>query len=87
MIIPIDDDTRIRGTSICWQYERIETRKGQREWRAQKYFSSLRGALECAVEREIRTHPAHGIAECLNAAKQATAKYAELFDQAVKDHE
>ncbi len=80
MIIPIDDTTRIRSTTMSWQYERLEKRRGGNEWRPQKYYGSLASALEGALEQELREDPAHGIVECLNAAKRITAKYAALFE-------
>ena len=80
MIIPLDDKTRIRGTTECWQLEKQKKVKGQLEWRAFKYFKSMDSALHEAAQCEIRTFPATGIAEAIGACNRVTQKYAQIFD-------
>ena len=88
MIIPIDDKTRVRGTEMCWQYERLKHYKtgkkaGQSEWRPEKYYGTLASALSEAAHREIRTDPAETIVEAIEAATRVLAKYTALFDASV----
>ncbi len=77
MIIPLDDKTRIRGTETHWQFEEF---KPKGEWRPLKYYLSFGAAPREAAQRELRTIPAHGIAETINACNQLTQKYAQIFD-------
>ena len=80
MIIPIDDEYRIRGTERCWQFEKLKVVKGQGEWRALSYFTSMDSALREAAQRELRVYPAKGIAEALAACNRVTEKYSKIFD-------
>ena len=77
MILALSDKTRIRGTERAWQ---LESLKSDGEWRAFKYFTSMDRALHEAAQRDIRTDPAHGITEAINACRRVTQKYAQIFD-------
>ena len=79
MIIPIDEKTRIVGTEHAWQLERKRNYKGGKKWEPFKYFPSFRQAVADAVHREIRIHPAHGIAEAILAVAVIVRKYEELI--------
>ena len=78
MIIPLDDGLRIRGTEICWQLERL---KGQNEWRAFKYFTTVDSALHEAAQRDLRLFPTNGVSEALAACRAVTSKYLKIFDE------
>ncbi len=78
MIIPLDDGLRIRGTEICWQLERL---KGQNEWRAFKYFTTVDSALHEAAQRDLRLFPTNGVSEAVAACGAVTSKYSKIFDE------
>ncbi len=84
MIIPLDDKTRIRGTTECWQLEKQKKVKGQLEWRAFKYFTTMDSALQEAAQREIRTFPAMGVTEAIEASRRVTHKFAQILDDVGK---
>ena len=79
MIIQIDDDTRIKGTTRCWELQRKRNYNGGKRWEPYKWFSTFRSALEEAVHREIRIHPAHGLSEAILAVAETVQKYEELI--------
>ena len=79
MIIQIDDKTRIKGTSHCWELQSYRPYKGGMKWEPFKYFPSFRQAVADAVHREIRIHPAYGIAEAILAVAVIVRKYEELI--------
>lgn len=79
MIIPIDPLTRIKGTDHAWELQRQRNYKGGKKWEPYKWFSTFGQALEAAVHREIRLHPAVGIAEAIEAASAVVQKYEELI--------
>ena len=87
MLIPINDDLRIRGTEHCWQLERLRTRKGEPDWAPFKYFQDLGHAVGEACRREIRLHPASSLADALEAVDQVTARYNKLLDDALASRE
>ena len=79
VIIPIDPLTRIKGTERAWELQKVRTRNGQPTWEPYKWFTTFRSALDEAVHREIRLHPAVGIAEAIEAVSAVIQKYEELI--------
>ncbi len=83
MIIPLSDKCRIRGTEQCWQLEFSKQIKGNYEWRARKYFTTLDSALREAAWREIRLRPAETLAEAIEAVDEIAKRYSQMFDDAI----
>jgi len=79
MIIQIDDGTRIKGTESCWELQRIRNRNGEPSWQPYKWFTTFGSALEEAVHREIRIHPAHGLSEAILAVAETVQRYEQLI--------
>ena len=79
MIIDIDSKTRIKGTSEAWELQRLRNYKGTTKWEPFKWFSTFRQAVAEAVHRDIRTHPAHGLSEAIEAVSDVTQKYEQLI--------
>lgn len=79
MIIPISEELRIRGTELCWELQRRRSRKGESCWEAFKYYSTFGQALEGSVHREIRLHPAHTLADAIEAVSGIVRRYEELI--------
>ncbi len=79
MIVQIDANTRIKGTSRCWELQRQRNYKGGTKWAPYKWFTTFRSALEEAVHREIRTHPANGLSEAIEAVSGLVQRYTELI--------
>ncbi len=84
MIIQIDPATRIVGTERAWELQQTRTRNGEVTWEPYKWFKLFRHALEEAVHRDIRLHPANGLSEAIEAADQITAKFSKLLDDALE---
>ena len=85
MIIHISDEIRIHGTEQCYQIEKLRNCKGSQEWRPFKYYSNFAHALKAAAEREIRTHPAQGLVEAIEAAQDVADKYERLLNCALDE--
>jgi hypothetical protein len=81
MIIPLDEGIRIRGTKHCWQLEKLKAVRGQDEWRAFKYFTTMDSALQEAAQRELRLYPSNTLSEALASCRAVTSKYAQIFDE------
>ena len=79
MIIQLDSRTRIVGTNRAWELQRTRNYKGNKRWEPFKWFTTFRSALEEAVHREIRMHPANGITESIQAVADVVQKYEELI--------
>ena len=85
MIIQLSDDLRIRGTETAYQLERTHKRKGQIRWEPFQYYSRFGSALAAACGREIRTHPAQGLTEAIEAATAIADRYGQLLDGALDE--
>ena len=85
VIIPINDKLRIRGTEHCWNLEKATTRKGQPDWLAYKFYVAMADAVGEACQREIRTHPATGLTDALQAVDEIVGRYARIFDEALNE--
>ena len=79
MIIDLDPTTRISGTESCWEIQRHRNYKGGKRWEPYKWFPSFRSALEEAVHREIRIHPAHGLSEAILAVAETIERFEQLI--------
>ena len=79
MIIEFDDDTRIKGTSLCWELQRQRNYKGGKRWEPYKWFPTFRQALDEAVHSEIRTHPACSLSDAIEAVSALVQKYEKLI--------
>ena len=79
MIIQLDAKTRIVSTENCWQLQRPRNYKGAKKWEPYKWFTTFRYALEEAVHREIRVHPAVGVADAIEAVSDIVRKYENLI--------
>ena len=82
MIIHLRSDRRIVGTDRAWELQRVRVSKGKTEWRPFKYFHSLSAAVQEAAACEIRTAPANGLVEALDAVRRISERYGNLIDDA-----
>lgn len=79
MIIQIDPNTRIVGTERAWELQRPRSRNGKTTWEPYKWFTTFRYALEEAVQRDIRLHPASSLSEAIKAVSDVVQKYEKLI--------
>ncbi len=79
MIIPIDEKTRIVGTSRAWELQRRRNYKGGKRWEPYQWFTTFRSALEEAVHREIRLHPARTLADAIDGVSDVLQKFEKLI--------
>jgi hypothetical protein len=79
MIIEIGSHRRIMGTESAWELQRLRGYKGGTKWEPYKWFQTFRQALAEAVHHEIRTHPAIGLSEAIDAVAAITRRYEQLI--------
>jgi len=79
MIVQLDSRSRIVGTVHAWELQRQRNYKGGTKWAPYKWFTTFRSALEEAVHREIRTHPAASLSEAIEAVSGLVQRYEELI--------
>ncbi len=79
MIVQLDPKTRIVGTDHAWELQRQRNYKGSTKWEPYKWFTTFRSALDEAVHREIRLHPANGLSEAIEAVSGLVQRYEQLI--------
>jgi len=79
VIIQLDSKTRIVGTDRAWELQYPRTRNGEESWEPYKWFTSFGSALEEAVHRDIRTHPATSLSEAIEAVSSLVQRYEQLI--------
>ena len=79
MIIQLDPKTRIVGTERAWELQKPRMRNGERSWESYRWFDSFGSALEDAVHREIRLHPAANLSEAIEAVPSLVQRYENLI--------
>ena len=79
MIIEPDLKTRIVGTERAWELQRPHKRKDKVTWEPYKWLNSFGSALDEAVHREIRTHPAASLSEAIEAVSGLVQRYEQLI--------
>ena len=84
MIIPIEEELRIRSTEHCWQLEKAIIRKGKRDWAPFKYYKSLPDAIGSACRREIRLDSATSLKEAIQSIDRIVTRYNRLLDDSLR---
>ncbi len=79
MIVQLDPKTRIKGTERAWELQHPRNRNGEERWEPYKWFNSFGQALDEAVHREIRIHPAYGLSEAIHAVSEIVQKFEQLI--------
>ena len=77
MIIQIDDDTRIKGTSRCWELQRRRNYRGGKRWEPYKWFSTFRQALDEARSTLAACLMLHGAAPSTGGRRQRAVRPAQ----------
>ena len=65
MMIPINDQLRIKSDSRQWMIERKRIRKGKESWEARFYFGTLKACLKDLGELMVRTSKANTLADSI----------------------
>jgi hypothetical protein len=78
-VIPIDENWRIVGYLHGWRIEQPRTRKGKRDWKPFKWFTTFEGALQELGEIMVRTSGAQTLAEALEELKIVSTKLSQVL--------
>ena len=73
MMIPINDQFRIKSDSRQWMIERKRLRQGKESWEARLYFGTLEACIKDLGELMVRTSKANTLADALDAVENVTA--------------
>ena len=79
MMIPINDQLRIKSDSRQWMIERKRIRKGKESWEARLYFGTLEACLKDLGELMVRTSKANTLADALKDVENVTATLSQAL--------
>ena len=79
MMIPINDQLRIKSDSRQWMIERKRLRQGKESWEARLYFGTLEACLKDLGELMVRTSKANTLADALKDVEKVTATLSQAL--------
>ena len=79
MMIPINDQLRIKSDSRQWMIERKRLRKGKESWEARLYFGTLEACLKDLGELMVRTSKANTLVDALKEVEKVTATLSQAL--------
>ena len=79
MMIPINDQLRIKSDSRQWMIERKRIRKGKESWEARLYFGTLEACIKDLGELMVRTSKANTLADALKDVENVTATLSQAL--------
>ena len=79
MMIPINDQFRIKSDSRQWMIKRKRTRKGKESWEARFYFGTLKACLKDLGELMVRTSKANTLVDALKEVEKVTATLSQAL--------
>ena len=74
MILPIDDEYRIKGNKHSWAIQKGRMREGEITWESVSWFTSLESTVNHLGQLMVRTSDAKTLADALKEIKKITTK-------------
>ena len=84
MMIPINDQFRIKSDSRQWMIERKRTRKGKESWEARLYFGTLKACLKDLGELMVRESKANTLADALEAVENVATTLSQALTPTIE---
>ena len=72
MILPIDDDYRIKGDKHSWAIQKGRIKKGEITWESVSWFTSLESTVNHLGQLMVRTSDAQTLADALKEIEKVT---------------
>ena len=79
MLIPINDQFRIKSDSMQWMIQRRRTRNGKQSWESKLFFPTLQGAINELGELMVRESKAQTLADALVAVENVTTTLSQAL--------
>ena len=74
MILPIDDDHRIKGDKHSWAIQKGRIKKGEITWESVSWFTSFEHTVNHLGQLMVRTSDAQTLADALIAIEKIATK-------------
>jgi len=85
MILHIDNNYRLAGSTEGWIIEESRAKKGKRVWQATKWYSSLEEATKNLVDLMVRTSDAQTLTDALVEVEIAVDKLCQALTTHIID--
>ena len=72
MILPIDDEYRIKGDKQSWAIQKGRMREGEITWESVSWFTSLESTVNHLGDLMVRTSNAQTLADALKEIEKVT---------------
>ena len=72
MILPIDDEYRIKGDKHSWAIQKGRMREGEITWESVSWFTSLESTVNHLGQLMVRTSNAQTLADALKEIEKVT---------------
>jgi len=72
MILPIDDDYRIKGGKHSWSIQKAKVKKSETTWESISWFTSLEHTVNHLGNLMVRTSDAQTLADALKEIEKTT---------------
>ena len=79
MILPIDDDYRIKGDKHSWAIQKGRMKKGEITWESVSWFTSLESTVNHLGQLMVRTSDAKTLGDALIAVEKIATKLSQAL--------
>jgi len=79
MILPIDDEYRIKGDKHSWAIEKGRMKQGEITWESFSWFNSLESTVNHLGNLMVRTSDAQTLGEALIAVEEIATKLSQAL--------
>ena len=79
MLIPINDQFRIKSDPLQWMIQRRRTRNGKPSWESKLFFPALQGAITELGELMVRESQVQTLADALVAVENVTTTLSQAL--------
>jgi len=79
MILPIDDEYRIKGDKHSWAIQKGRIKKGEITWESVSWFTSLESTVNHLGQLMVRTSDAQTLGDALIAVDKIATKLSQAL--------
>lgn len=79
MILPIDDEYRIKGDKHSWAIQKGRIKKGEITWESVSWFTSLESTVNHLGQLMVRTSDAKTLADALIVVEEIATKLTQAL--------
>ena len=79
MILPIDDEYRIKGDKHSWAIQKGRMKGGEITWESVSWFTSLESTVNHLGDLMVRTSDAQTIGDALIAVEKIATKFSQAL--------